>query len=130
MRTAVAIRAMNIQDRGVVRQAKPLFERERLAVEWFLVPSPVESYERAIGPQLPSGEGVGELEFEEAPYFVAASRREDLLDPAVQVAPLHEVVGAAEADLLFLELSEHVRVHACQTLGSRFPEAVASRIRD
>jgi hypothetical protein len=43
LRTAVAIRAMNIQDRGVVRQAKPLLERERLAVEWFLVPSLVES---------------------------------------------------------------------------------------
>jgi hypothetical protein len=120
---------MNIQDRGVVRQAAPLFERERLAVEWFLVPSLVESYEGAVGPQLPSVGGVGELEFEEAPDFVAASRREVLLDPAVQVA-LHEVVGAAEADLLFLDLSEHVRVHACQPFGSRFPEAVASRIKD
>ena len=33
---------------------KPLFEQERLAVEWFLVPSRVESHEGAVGLQLPS----------------------------------------------------------------------------
>jgi hypothetical protein len=33
---------------------KPLFEQERLAVEWFLVPSLVESHEGAVGLRLPS----------------------------------------------------------------------------
>jgi hypothetical protein len=34
--------------------SKPLFEQERLAVEWFLVPSLVESHEGAVGLRLPS----------------------------------------------------------------------------
>jgi hypothetical protein len=94
---------------------KPLFEQERLAVEWFLIPSLVESHEGAVGLQLPSVDGVGELELEEAPDSVAASRLaqgEELLDPAVKVA-LHEVVGAAEADLLFLALPEGANARAC-----------------
>jgi hypothetical protein len=33
---------------------KPLFEQEHLAVEWFLVPSLVESHEGAVGLRLPS----------------------------------------------------------------------------
>ena len=33
---------------------KPLFEQERLAVEWYLVPSLVESHEGAVGLRLPS----------------------------------------------------------------------------
>ena len=33
---------------------KPLFEQERLAVEWFFVPSLVESHEGAVGLWLPS----------------------------------------------------------------------------
>jgi hypothetical protein len=54
--------------------AKPLFEQERLALEWFLVPSRVESRDGAVGLQLPGVDGVGELELEEAPDFVAVSR--------------------------------------------------------
>jgi hypothetical protein len=52
---------------------KPLFEHERLAVEWFLIPSWVESHEGALGLQLPGVDGVGELELEEAPDLVDAS---------------------------------------------------------
>ena len=95
---------------------KPLFEQERLAVEWFLVTSRVESHKGAVGFQLSSVDGVGELELEEAPDFVAASRRaqgEELLDPAVQVA-LHEVVGAAEVNLLFFVLPEGKRTGVFQ----------------
>jgi hypothetical protein len=95
---------------------KPLFEQERLAVEWFLVPSRVESREGAVGLQLPGVDGVGDLELQEAPDFVAASRLaqgEELLDPAVQVV-LHEVVGAAEVDLLFLALPEGKRAGGFQ----------------
>ena len=54
---------------------KPLFEHEHLAVEWFLVTSRVESHKGAVRFQLSSVDGVGELELEEAPDFVAASRR-------------------------------------------------------
>jgi hypothetical protein len=39
---------------------KPLFEQERLAVEWFLVSSLVESHEGAVGLQFPSVDDVGE----------------------------------------------------------------------
>jgi hypothetical protein len=95
---------------------KALFEQWRLAVEWFLVPSAVKSHEGAVGLQLRSVDGVGELDLEEAPDSVVASRlaqREELLDPAVQVA-LHEVVGAAEADLLFLVLLEGNRTGVLQ----------------
>jgi hypothetical protein len=68
---------------------KPLFEQKRLAVEWFLVPSWVESREGAVELQLPGVDGVGELELQEAPDLLAVSRLaqgEKLLDPAVQVA--------------------------------------------
>jgi hypothetical protein len=50
---------------------KSLFEQERLAVEWFLVPSRVVSREEAVGLELPGVYGVGELELQEAPDFVA-----------------------------------------------------------
>jgi hypothetical protein len=94
---------------------KPLFEQERRAVEWFLVPSRLESREGAVGLHLPGVDGVGELELQEAPDFVAVSplaRGDKLLDPAVQVA-LHEV-DAAEVDLLFLALPEGKRAGVFQ----------------
>src|SRR5919202_2683282 len=91
-------------DRSVL---EALFEQQRLAVQRLLVLPGVELLEGAVGPELPGVDGIGELEFEDAPDLVAVAllaQREELLDPAIQVS-LHQI-GRSQIDLLFLPLAE------------------------